>query len=66
VLDGSTTILHQTFTLDARYGITTPQLLEHVNQVATLKAAQAGEASYGAALAEGAVQQQRRATLGNG
>lgn len=43
---GNTTIVQQSFTLDARYGITTPQLLQHVNKVATQKAAQAGQAAY--------------------
>jgi tape measure domain-containing protein len=42
---GGTTVL-QTFTIDARYGITTPELLQHVNQLATARAAQAGRASY--------------------
>lgn len=45
---GGTTVL-QSFTLDARYGITTPELLRHVTQVASAKAAQAGGAAYQAA-----------------
>lgn len=44
---GGTTVL-QTFVLDARYGITTPELLRHVNQVATQRASQAGHAAYDA------------------
>lgn len=40
------TIVQQSFTLDARYGITTPQLLQHVNVVAAQKAQQAGQAAY--------------------
>jgi len=46
---GGTTVVQQSFTLDARYGITTPELLRHVNTVATRKAAQAGAASFDAA-----------------
>ncbi len=45
---GGVTVV-QSFTLDARGGITTPELLRHVNQVATRKAAQAGNAAYDAA-----------------
>lgn len=40
------TIVHQSFTLDARYGITTPELLQHVDKVASEKAAAAGGAAY--------------------
>jgi len=47
---GGTTIV-QHFTLDARYGITTPELLEHVNVVASQRAAEAGQASYRASVA---------------
>lgn len=42
---GHTTIVNQSFTLDARYGITTPELIEHVNstaQQAALFGARAG------------------------
>ncbi len=42
---GGTTII-QTFTLDARHGITTPELLRHVDQVASSRAAQAGQAAF--------------------
>lgn len=38
----------QTFVLDARYGITTPELLRHVERVAATRAAQAGRAAYDA------------------
>lgn len=38
--------IHQSFTLDARYGIVTPELLEHVNQVARTEATRAGSASF--------------------
>lgn len=48
---GNTTIVQQSFTLDARYGITTPELLDHVNSVATTQAVRAGRASYSAAQA---------------
>ena len=50
----STTIIQQSFTLDARYGITTPQLIEYVNRTATQKAAQAGRAAYQASPARSA------------
>lgn len=40
------TIIQQSFTLDARYGITTPQLIDYVNRTATQKATQAGRAAY--------------------
>lgn len=43
---GNVTQVHQTFVLDARYGVTTPELLRHVNRVATSRAAAAGSASY--------------------
>lgn len=46
---GGTTVI-QNFTLDARHGITTPELLAHVNQVATDKATAAG--MVGGALGE--------------
>lgn len=45
---GNVTVYAPT-TLDARYGITTPELLRHVNQVATTRAMQAGKASFDAA-----------------
>lgn len=47
---GGTTII-QKFTLDARYGITTPELLQHVNTVASQRAQEAGQASYRASVA---------------
>lgn len=40
----SQTIVQQTFVLDARHGITTPQLLEHVNRTAQAAAIQTGGA----------------------
>lgn len=40
----SPTVVNQTFVLDARHGITTPQLLDHVNQVAQSAAVQVGSA----------------------
>ena len=43
---GGGTTVHQSFTLDARYGIVTPELLEHVNQVARTEATRAGSASF--------------------
>lgn len=45
---GGGTSIFQSFTLDARYGITTPELLRHVNQVAAGRAAQAGRAAFDA------------------
>lgn len=48
------TIIQQSFTLDARYGITTPQLLDYVNRTATQKATQAGRAAYEASPARSA------------
>lgn len=42
---GGTTVIQQ-FTLDARYGITTPELLRHVNRVAATRATEAGRASF--------------------
>lgn len=38
---GGNVIVSQSFTLDARYGITTTQLLNHMNNIASTKAAQA-------------------------
>lgn len=57
-----TTIINQSFTLDARGGITTPQLLQHVNNVASEKAAEAGAKSYQQSMrdAPGAIQRQQR------
>lgn len=42
------TIVNQSFTLDARYGITTPELLQHVNETARRESANAGSAAYAA------------------
>lgn len=58
----SQTIVKQTFVLDNRYGITTPQLLERVNDIARREAAAAGSASYEQAMkdAPNAVTQARR------
>jgi hypothetical protein len=38
----STTVINQSFVLDARHGITTPQLLQYVNQTAQAAAVQTG------------------------
>lgn len=56
------TIVKQTFVLDNRYGITTPQLLDRVNQIARDEAAAAGAASYQQSMkdAPNAVTQARR------
>lgn len=43
---GGDTIIMQRFVLDARYGITTPELLQHVNALATQRATQAGRTAY--------------------
>lgn len=58
----SQTIVKQTFVLDARYGVTTPQLLERMNQMARDEAAAAGAASYQQSMkdAPNAVTQARR------
>lgn len=42
----SAPVINQTFVLDARYGITTPELLTHVNNVARTEAKRAGVAAY--------------------
>lgn len=44
----SQTVVNQTFVLDARHGITTPQLINYVNQTANAKALEAGGASFAA------------------
>lgn len=46
---GNVTQVRQTFVLDARYGVTTPELLRHVNVVASRKAAEAGVTAFRAA-----------------
>lgn len=43
---GGNTIVQQTFVLDARQGIVTPQLLQYVNETARQEATKAGVASY--------------------
>lgn len=43
---GNTTIVQQSFTLDARGGITTPELLRYVNSTAKTEAARAGRVAY--------------------
>jgi len=43
---GNTTIVQQSFTLDARGGITTPELLRYVNTTAKTEAARAGKVAY--------------------
>lgn len=43
---GGNTVVQQTFVLDARQGIVTPQLLQYVNETARQEATRAGVASY--------------------
>lgn len=43
---GGGTVVKQTFVLDARYGITTPELLQHVKRTANNAAAQGAVASF--------------------
>lgn len=43
---GSPTIVNQTFALDARYGITTPELLEFVQQTARREGTRGGGAAF--------------------
>ncbi len=43
---GQAPVVNQTFVLDARYGITTPQLMDYVNKTASAKAAEAGGRAY--------------------
>jgi tape measure domain-containing protein len=47
---GSAPAVHQTIVLDARYGVMTPQLIEHVNQQAKGFAAEAAARAYGQAM----------------
>lgn len=56
------TVVNQTFVLDARHGITTPQLLEYVNKTAQREAGNAGSAAYQRSMrdAPAAVQTARR------
>jgi hypothetical protein len=61
---GSTTVVHQHFNLDARYGITTPELLSYVNDTANKAGAQAGAASFRASQAATPGRMQRAQTLG--
>lgn len=49
---GGGNIVNQTFVLDARGGITTPDLLQYVNNVAADKAQQAGGAAYKQSMAD--------------
>ena len=46
---GGGTFVMQRFVLDARGGITTTELLRHVNRIATVQASRAGQASFEAA-----------------
>lgn len=62
---GSTTIVHQHFTLDARGGITTPELLQYVNDTAGRAGAQAGAASFKASQAATPGRLQKYQTLGS-
>jgi len=43
---GGTTIVNQSFNLDARYGITTPELLSYVQQTARTEGTRAGGAAF--------------------
>jgi hypothetical protein len=63
--DGGGTTVLQTFVLDARYGVTTPELLRHVNQVATARAAQAGRSAYEAGQKDLPARVQRLNKLGS-
>lgn len=57
---GGTTVISQTFTLDARGGITTPQLLQYVNQTAQT----AGQAAYNGAMRDTPVTMAKRQRYG--
>jgi hypothetical protein len=59
------TNISQSFHLDARYGITTPELLQYVNQTANSAAANAGAASFKASQAAAPARMQKLQTLGN-
>ena len=61
---GGGTVVQQTFVLDARYGLTTPDLLEHVNQVARVEAARAGSISYQSAMRDVPASIQKKQRLG--
>jgi len=61
---GGGTVVQQFFTLDARGGITTPELLQHVNAIASQKAAQAGQAAFQASQAAVPGRISRQQTLG--
>lgn len=56
-----TTVVQQTFVLDARYGITTPELIQYVNQTA----AQEGQRAYSSAVRDTPVVQARRQRFGS-
>lgn len=45
---GGTTTVHQHFNLDARYGVTTPELLDYVQQTARTEGTRAGGAAFAA------------------
>jgi hypothetical protein len=62
---GGTTIVNQSFHLDARYGITTPELLTHINEVASSAASQAGAAAFRAGQAAVPGRMQKLQTLGS-
>jgi adhesin HecA-like repeat protein len=61
---GGTTIVNQSFHLDARYGITTPDLIQYVNRTAATAAVRAGSASFNASQAATPARLQRQQTLG--
>lgn len=62
---GHPTIIQQSFTLDARYGITSSDLIEYVNQTARSAAARAGAASFQAGQSAMPAKLQKMQKLGN-
>lgn len=58
---GGAPVINQTFVLDARYGITTPELIQYVNQTA----AQEGQKAYSSAVRDTPVVQARRQRFGS-
>lgn len=59
-MGGGTTVIQQTFTLDARYGVTTPELINYVNRTAQ----QAGQAAYTGAVRDTPVLMAKRQRFG--
>ncbi|OGT55477.1 MAG: hypothetical protein A3E01_09215 [Gammaproteobacteria bacterium RIFCSPHIGHO2_12_FULL_63_22] len=58
---GGTTVVRQTFVLDARYGITTPELINYVNQTAS----QEGQKAYASAVRDTPIISARRQRFGS-